>query len=71
MILILGSSGFTALIAAFGLSLKGYSIVQTFSTALGCLGIVLLAIGGLCSFGTTAVRPTRTIMPGAVSAAKL
>lgn len=71
MILVLGSSGFIALLAAFGLSFKGYPVVQTYFTALGGLGLVLVAIGGFSSFGTTDVRPTRTIMPGAVSAAEL
>ena len=71
LILVLELSGSTALVAAFGLSFKGYPVVQTFFTTLGGVGIVLMAIGGFSSMGTTTVRPTRTIMPGAVSAAEL
>ena len=71
LILVLGSSGFAALVAAFGLSFTGYPVFQTFSTTLGGMGVVLMAVGGLSSIGTTTVRPTRTIMPGAVSAAEL
>lgn len=64
LILFLGLSGFTALVAAFGLSFKGYPVIQTFFTTLGGVGIVLIAVGGFSFMGTTTVRPTRTIMPG-------
>ncbi|MBU7028198.1 MAG: hypothetical protein HXS48_14795 [Theionarchaea archaeon] len=71
LILFLGLSGFTALVAALGLSFKGYPVIQTFFTTLGGVGIVLIAVGEFSFMGTTTVRPARTIMPGAVSAAEL